>query len=151
MNHLCWEPGSFLRRETVLHGGFHREHRLRRSQAEPESCHLRVLQGDQTQTDTSPEKTSRWPRGTQRDSTSLITREMRTKTTRSYHLTPARTSSSQSLETTDGGEGVEKREPSHPAGGEVNWRRHYREQYGGSSKMKHKVSASGQTNAQIKF
>ena len=32
------------------------------------------------------------------------------------------------------GEGVEKREPSYTAGGNVNWCSHYGEQYGGSLK-----------------
>ena len=32
------------------------------------------------------------------------------------------------------GEGVEKREPSYTAGGNVNWYNHYGEQYGGSLK-----------------
>ena len=39
-----------------------------------------------------------------------------------------------SLQITNAGEGVEKREPSYTVGGNVNWCRHYGKQYGGSSK-----------------
>ena len=44
--------------------------------------------------------------------------------------------SSKNLQTINAGEGVEKREPSCTAGGNVNWYSHYGEQYGGSSKNK---------------
>ena len=39
-----------------------------------------------------------------------------------------------SLQITNAGKGVEKREPSSTVGGNVNWCSHYGEQYGGSSK-----------------
>ena len=39
-----------------------------------------------------------------------------------------------SLQIINVGEGVEKREPSYTAGGNVNWCSHYGKQYGGSSK-----------------
>ena len=42
--------------------------------------------------------------------------------------------SSENLQTTDAGEGVEKREPSCTVGGNVNCYSHYGEQYGGSLK-----------------
>ena len=35
--------------------------------------------------------------------------------------------------TQNGGEGVEKREPSYTVAGDVNWCSHYGNQYGGSS------------------
>ena len=69
-----------------------------------------------------------------RCSTSLIIREMQIKTTMRYHLTPFRMASSESLQTINAGEGVEKREPSYTVGGNVNWCSHYGEQYGGSLK-----------------
>ena len=43
-------------------------------------------------------------------------------------------SMSKSLQITNAGEGVEKRELSYTVGGNVNWYSHYGEQYGGSSK-----------------
>ena len=57
--------------------------------------------------------------------TSLIIREMQTKTTMRYHLTPVRMPSSKSLETINAEKGVEERELSCIAGGKVNWYRHY--------------------------
>ena len=42
--------------------------------------------------------------------------------------------SSRNLQTTNAGEGVDKREPSCTVGGNVNWYSHYGEQCGGSLK-----------------
>ena len=63
-----------------------------------------------------------------RCSTSLIIREMQIKT--HWSGWP----SSKSVETINTGEGVERREPSYTAGGNVNWYNHYVEQYGDSLK-----------------
>ena len=52
-----------------------------------------------------------------RCSTSLIIREMQTKTTMRYHFTPVRMAAIQSLQAINAGEGVEKREPSYTVGG----------------------------------
>ena len=66
-----------------------------------------------------------------RCSTSLIIREMQIKTTMTFHLTPVRMAIIKSLQITNAGEGVERREPSYIVGGDVNWCSHYGEQYGG--------------------
>ena len=98
------------------------------------------------QTDMSPEKTSRWPRGTRRETQhhSLLEKcKSKPQGVITSHL--AECPSSRSLETINAGDGVEKREPSHTAGGKVNWCSHDGEQHGGSSKTKRKVTASGHT------
>ena len=52
--------------------------------------------------------------------TSLIIREMQTKTTVRCHLMPVRWLLSKSLKTVNAGGGAEKREPSYTVGGNAN-------------------------------
>ena len=54
-----------------------------------------------------------------RCSTSLIIREMQTKTSTRYHYTPVRMAAIQKS-TINAGEGVEKRKPSYTVGGNAN-------------------------------
>ena len=65
-----------------------------------------------------------------RCSTLLIIREMQTKTTMRYHLTPVRMAIIKKSTNNNGEEGMEKRESSYPVGGNVNYYSHYREQHG---------------------
>ena len=71
-----------------------------------------------------------------RFSTSLIITKMQITTTTRYHFTRVRMQSdaSQSLQTINAGEGMEKREHSYTVGGKVKWYNHYGEQYEGSLK-----------------
>ena len=50
-----------------------------------------------------------------------------------YNEVPSEWPSVQSLQITNAGQGVEKREPSDTVGGNVSWYSHYGKQYGGST------------------
>ena len=67
-------------------------------------------------------------------STSLMIREMQIKTTVRYHFTPVKMAIIKNPHTINAGEGVERREPSYTAGGNINWSSHYGEPFGGSFK-----------------
>ena len=64
--------------------------------------------------------------------TSLIMREMQTKTYNEVVPHTGQNGHHQNLQTINAGEGVEKREPSYTIGGNVNLYSHYGKQYGGS-------------------
>ena len=64
----------------------------------------------------------------------LVIREMQIQTSMRCHLTPVRMAIIKKSTKTNAGEGVERREPSHPVGGNVNWYGHLGEQYGASLK-----------------
>ena len=61
-------------------------------------------------------------------------REMQIKTTMRYQLTPDRMATIKILQTVNAGEGVEKRDHSCIAGGNVNLYSHYERQQGDSLK-----------------
>ena len=62
----------------------------------------------------------------------LVIREMQIITTMRYHLTPVRMAIIKNPQTTNAGEGVERREPSCTVDGHVNWYSHSGKQYRGS-------------------
>jgi len=64
--------------------------------------------------------------------TSPIIREMRTIATMRYHFILVRMAIIS--ESTNPGQGVEKKEPSYTVGENVHWYNHHGKQYGGSSK-----------------
>ena len=57
---------------------------------------------------------------------------MQIKTTIRYHLTTVRWPPSKSLQILNARGGVQKKKASYTVSGNVNWYRHYGEQYGGS-------------------
>ena len=69
-----------------------------------------------------------------RDSTSLISREIKIKTAMRRHHTPVKIAVFKRQEIMNVGKDVEKREPLGTLGENVNWCNHYVEQYGRSLK-----------------
>ena len=66
-------------------------------------------------------------------STSLSIRKMHIETALRYHLTQVRWPSLGSLQITNPGDGVEKREPYYTVCGNVNWYNQYGKQYENTS------------------
>ena len=75
-----------------------------------------------------------------RCSTSLIIREIQTKTTVRYHLTLVRMAIIKNLQIINAGEGVEKKETYYTVTGNVNCCSHYGEQCDGHLKSKNRVT-----------
>ena len=67
-----------------------------------------------------------------------IIREMQTKTTMKYHLTPVRITIIKKSTNNKCGKDVKKREHLYTVGGNVNWCSHHGKQYGGFSKNKNR-------------
>ena len=87
--------------------------------------------GRRPKTDISPKKTYRWPTNTWKDAQhhSLFGKcKLKLKWDITSH--ESEWPSSKNLQTINAGEDVEKREPSCTVGGNVNWYKHYGEQYG---------------------
>ena len=84
--------------------------------------------------DFSPKKTYRWPVGTWKDAQHRLLLE-KCKSKPQWDITPhlSEWPSLKSLQITNVGEDVEKREPSYTVGGNVSWYSHYGKQYEGSS------------------
>ena len=107
---------------------------------------LRVTYGAQYRNNKQPNQKIRRPKwpflqrrqlgGQQTHETmfNITIREVQIKSKMRYHLTPARMATIKKSADNKRLEGVEKREPSHPVGGHVNWHSHCGEWHGGSFK-----------------
>ena len=91
--------------------------------------------GEKTQKDISSKKTDRWLTNTWKDAQNRSLLE-KSKSKLQWDITSHHSEwpSSKSLQTINAGEGVEKREHSCIAGGNVNWYSHYERRYGDSLK-----------------
>ena len=63
-----------------------------------------------------------------------MVREIQIKTIMRYHLIPSEWPLSKNLKTISVGDSVGKSESFYTVGGDVNWYKHYGEEYGGSLK-----------------
>ena len=91
--------------------------------------------GNKTETDISPKKTCKWLTNTWKyaQHCSLL-EKCKLKLQWDTTLHQSEWPTSESLQTINAGVGVEKREPSPIAGGNVNWYSHYGRRYGDSWK-----------------
>ena len=76
-------------------------------------------------------KEDRWSKVTWKGAQHTDFREMQSKSTVRYHLTPVRMAIIKGQQKLNALLSMEKREPSHTVGGNVSWYNYYEEQYGG--------------------
>ena len=97
--------------------------------------------GQKTWIDISPKKIYRWPISTWKNARyHWLLQTCKSKLLWGNTSHQSEWPSLISPQITNAAEGVEKREPSYTAGGNVNWYNHYGKQYGGTSKTIHRTT-----------
>ena len=106
--------------------------------AHPTQCHKNPIK--KTETDISPKKTYRWLTKTWKDAQHHSSEKCKSRPQWGTISHQSEWQRSKSLQAINAGEGVEKREPSYTAGGDVNWYSHYGRLYGHSLKTRNKTT-----------